>query len=51
MSTKHEGISIAEKPPQAKPDPGLEAKKSLARIKNKFIVMSGKCRYSWSGYS
>ncbi|MBT3311550.1 MAG: Mrp/NBP35 family ATP-binding protein [Desulfobacterales bacterium] len=42
MSTKHEGISIAEKPPQAKPDPGLEAKKSLDRIKNKFIVMSGK---------
>ncbi len=40
MESIQEGIGITDKPPQQ--DPDELAKQSLARIKNKFIVMSGK---------
>jgi ATP-binding protein involved in chromosome partitioning len=40
MGVTHEKISITDKMP--KPDPDELAKQSLAKIKNKFIVMSGK---------
>lgn len=39
---KQEGISIANSPDQAKPDPDAPVKASLEKIKNKFIIMSGK---------
>ncbi len=39
---KQDGISIASSPAQAKPDPDAPVKESLGKIKNKFIVMSGK---------
>ncbi len=40
MGSTQEGIGIADKPPE--PDPDELAKQSLVKIKNKFIVMSGK---------
>ena len=40
MGSSQEGISIADQPPQ--PDPDVEAKNTLVKIKKKFIVMSGK---------
>jgi len=45
MSFTQKNINIAGKPPQpanSKPDPDEMAKQSLTKIKNKFIVMSGK---------
>ncbi len=40
MGSTQEGIGISDKPPE--PDPDELAKASLGKIKNKFIVMSGK---------
>lgn len=40
MKTTQEGIGISDKQPE--PDPDEQAKESLAKIKNKFIIMSGK---------
>ncbi|MCP4682508.1 MAG: Mrp/NBP35 family ATP-binding protein, partial [Desulfobacterales bacterium] len=40
MSSTQEGIGIAGKPQE--PDPDEVAKQSLTKIKNKFVVMSGK---------
>ncbi len=40
MKTTQKGIGIADKPP--KPDPDELAKQSLTKIKNKFMIMSGK---------
>jgi len=40
MSDTQKGVGIMEKPP--KPDPDELAKQSLIKIKNKFVVMSGK---------
>ncbi len=40
MGKTQEGINISNKPP--KQDPDEQAKQSLTKIKNKFIVMSGK---------
>ncbi len=40
MASSQEGISIADQPP--KPDPDVEAKNALVKIRKKFIVMSGK---------
>jgi Mrp family chromosome partitioning ATPase len=40
MTTIHKGVGISEKMPE--PDPDELARQSLKKIKNKFIVMSGK---------
>ncbi len=40
MGSTQDGIGITDKPPE--PDPDESAKQSLVKIKNKFIVMSGK---------
>jgi ATP-binding protein involved in chromosome partitioning len=40
MGSTQEGIGIADKPPE--PDPDELAKQSLVKIKNKFMIMSGK---------
>ncbi len=40
METTQKGIGIADKPP--KPDPDELAKQALTKIKNKFMIMSGK---------
>ncbi len=42
MAHTQSGIGIMDKPPQQGPDPQEKVKKSLAQIKNKLIVMSGK---------
>ncbi|MBW1894769.1 MAG: Mrp/NBP35 family ATP-binding protein [Deltaproteobacteria bacterium] len=40
MGSTQDGIGISESPP--KPDPDMLARQSLKKIKNKFVVMSGK---------
>lgn len=40
MSTSQKGLNISDKPPES--DPDELARRSLTKIKNKFIIMSGK---------
>ncbi len=42
MGTTQDGVGIMDKPPESKPDPNESVKVSLSKIKNKFIIMSGK---------
>ena len=42
MKASQEGIQIMDHPGQTKPGPDELVKKSLNKIKNKFLVMSGK---------
>ena len=42
MTSTQNGIGITNTPAQPKPDPDKDVKASLGKIKNKFVVMSGK---------
>ncbi|MBW2366925.1 MAG: Mrp/NBP35 family ATP-binding protein [Deltaproteobacteria bacterium] len=42
MGSANEGVKIADKMPNSQADPDQLARESLSKIKNKFIVMSGK---------
>lgn len=42
MNKKNEGIQIANQMPQQEPTPEESAARSLSKIRNKFLIMSGK---------